>query len=71
MGYYIHQTNEDLLIFKSIHENHSVPHFNAKIFIKEYKQFNEIGKIEEVFGGVNDVVCTMYPFAILLYFVVY
>ena len=57
MGEYMHKTNENHLVFRSKHENHSVPHFNAKIFIKQHGTFKHIGKIEEVFGTVNEVVC--------------
>ena len=49
------------LVFKSTHPEHAVPHFNASIYTKsESGTFEEIGKIEEIFGTLSETVFTLF-----------
>ena len=58
IGELLHKIDNQL-VFKSIHPNDDVPHFNAPIYIKSgYNKFDQIGQIEEVFGTLSDVVCS-------------
>ena len=55
LGAFIHSSEDDM-VFKSTNEK--IPYFNAPAFL-ENKQ--KIGKVDEIFGPINEVMFTVKP----------
>jgi H/ACA ribonucleoprotein complex subunit 1 len=53
MGIFVHSCESEL-VFKSVHTK--IPKFNAPVFLENKQQ---VGVLDEIFGPVNVVVCSL------------
>jgi H/ACA ribonucleoprotein complex subunit 1 len=58
MGSFMHACESDM-VCKSTNEK--IPYFNAPIYLQNKTQ---IGKVDEILGAINDVVCAHFQLSI-------
>lgn len=54
IGYFTHTCEDDIVCHNT---SGKIPYFNAAIFFENKEQ---IGKVDEIFGGIKDNVCMSF-----------
>lgn len=54
IGYFTHACENDIVCHNT---SGRIPYFNAPIFFENKEQ---IGKVDEIFGGIKDNVCMLF-----------
>jgi len=61
LGHFIHPCEDDLVLKCT---NEKIPYFHAPLYFENKQQ---IGKVDEIFGPINDFVSFLKLFTVFLY----